>query len=92
MIMAAKTPYTKNSMRPWAPRHFLCALSQLGEKPCGTGSGLIRRFFPKDTNFHKLGHGEINHVEKLLNNRPRKCLPYRTPYEVFREARGALHC
>ena len=55
-------------------------------------NGLIRRFFPKDTNFHKLGHGEINHVEKLLNNRPRKCLRYRTPYEVFREARGALHC
>ncbi len=55
-------------------------------------NGLIRRFFPKGTNFHALGLGEINRVEKLLNNRPRKCLHYRTPYEVFREARGALHC
>ena len=54
-------------------------------------NGLIRRFFPKGTNFHELGQGEINRVEKLLNNRPRKCLHYRTPYEVFREARGALH-
>jgi len=27
---------------------------------------------------------------KLSNNRPRKCLNYRTPYEVFREAHGAL--
>ncbi len=50
----------------------------------------IRRFLPKGTNFHELGHGEINRIEKLLNHRPRKCLNYRTPYEVFREARGAL--
>ena len=53
-------------------------------------NGLIRRFFPKGTNFHELRQGEINRIEKLLNHRPRKCLQYRTPYEVFREARGAL--
>jgi IS30 family transposase len=53
-------------------------------------NGLIRRFLPKGTNFHELGQGKINHIEKLLNNRPRKCLNYRTPYEVFREACGAL--
>ncbi len=54
-------------------------------------NGLIRRFFPKGTNFHALGRREIHRIEKLLNNRPRKCLDYRTPYEVFREARGTLH-
>ncbi len=53
-------------------------------------NGLIRRFFPKGTNFSELGHTAISRVEKFLNNRPRKCLHYRTPYEVFREARGAL--
>ena len=72
---------------------YFCAPYQSWEKgSVEQVNGLIRRFFPKGTNFHELGHGEINRVEKLLNNRPRKCLHYRTPYEVFREARGALHC
>jgi IS30 family transposase len=53
-------------------------------------NGLIRRFLPKGSNFRELGHAAINRIEKLLNNRPRKCLDYCTPYEVFREARGAL--
>lgn len=53
-------------------------------------NGLIRRFLPKGSNFQELEQGAINRIEKLLNNRPRKCLNYRTPYEVFREARGAL--
>ncbi len=72
---------------------FFCAPYHSWEKgSVEQVNGLIRRFFPKGTNFHELGHGEINRVEKLLNNRPRKCLHYRTPYEVFQEARGALHC
>ena len=54
-------------------------------------NGLIRRFFPKRTNFQDLRQMEFNRIEKLLNNRPRKCLNYQTPYEVFREERGALH-
>jgi len=54
-------------------------------------NGLIRRFFPKGTNFHAVEPAAIHRIEKFLNNRPRKCLHYRTPYEVFREARGALH-
>ena len=46
--------------------------------------------YVKGTNFHELARRKINRIEKLLNHRPRKCLNYRTPYEVFREARGAL--
>jgi len=53
-------------------------------------NGLIRRFFPKGTNFNEITDAEINRIEKLLNNRPRKCLDYRTPYEAYRTARGAL--
>ncbi len=33
---------------------------------------------------------EINRIEKRLNNRPRKCLNYKMPYEMFTLARGAL--
>jgi len=45
--------------------------------------GLIRRFFPKKTNFDQLTDIDIRCVEILLNKRPRKCLNYQTPLEVF---------
>jgi len=70
---------------------FFCAPYHSWEKgSVEQVNGLIRRFLPKGTNFHELDQGEINRIEKLLNNRPRKCLNYRTPYEVFREERSAL--
>jgi IS30 family transposase len=53
-------------------------------------NGLIRRRFPKGTNFDEITNREINRLEKFLNNRPRKCLNYQTPYEVFQQLRGAL--
>ena len=53
-------------------------------------NGLIRRILPKGTDFSQLSTTEINRIEKLLNNRPRKCLNYKTPYEVARKERGAL--
>ena len=65
-------------------------LSKINRTQYSCLTQIPQRFFPKGTNFHKLGHGKIIPIEKLLN-RPRKCLNYRTPYEVFRETRGALH-
>ncbi|MCW8876715.1 MAG: IS30 family transposase [Kangiellaceae bacterium] len=53
-------------------------------------NGLIRRFIPKGTDFKEITPSFINKVEKLLNNRPRKCLNYQTPYEAFRKECGAL--
>ena len=46
-------------------------------------NGLLRQFFPKGTNFALVGKAEVDRAVKLLNNRPRKCLNYRTPAEVF---------
>lgn len=45
-------------------------------------NGLIRQYFPKGTDFTKVSDQEIQKVEDLLNNRPRKTLGYRTPSEV----------
>jgi IS30 family transposase len=47
-------------------------------------NGLIRRFFPKGTDFNKVTEKELKIVQKKLNNRPRKILGYRTPSEVFK--------
>ncbi len=54
-------------------------------------NGLLRRYFPKGTDFSKIKKKQIAFVAQKLNNRPRKCLSYRTPQEVFFEAScGAL--
>ena len=51
-------------------------------------NGLIRRFFPKGTDFRTITGEEIQTVEYLLNTRPRKRLGWRTPYQVFYELTG----
>jgi IS30 family transposase len=51
-------------------------------------NGLIRRFFPKKTDFRTVTDEEIRMVERLLNSRPRKRLGWKTPYQVFYELTG----
>lgn len=51
-------------------------------------NGLIRRFFPKKTDFRAVADEEIHRVEYLLNTRPRKRLGWKTPYEVFYQHTG----
>jgi len=46
-------------------------------------NGLIRRFFPKGTDFTRVSEREIIRIQDLLNNRPRKRLNFMTPKEVF---------
>lgn len=45
--------------------------------------GLVRRFLPKKTDFAKISRYRVRKIENLLNNRPRKCLKFQTPSEVF---------
>lgn len=57
------------------------------------GNGLIRRFFPKKTDFALVSDDDVRRVEYLLNTRPRKRLGGLTPYEVFYKLTGvALDC
>jgi IS30 family transposase len=54
-------------------------------------NGLLRYYFPKGTDFRNISEKEVALVVKKLNTRPRKCLNYQTPHEVYRQAlRGAL--
>ena len=48
-------------------------------------NGLIRRYFPKGTNFNEITEKKLKEVEYRLNNRPRKVLDYKTPSEVMAE-------
>lgn len=48
-------------------------------------NGLIRQYFPKNRDFRTIRDEEIIRVIKRLNNRPRKCLEFKTPNQVFFE-------
>ena len=51
-------------------------------------NGLLRRFFPKGTDFSKVSDEELSYAEYLINTRPRKRFGGRTPAEVFYEETG----
>jgi transposase, IS30 family len=46
-------------------------------------NGLIRQFFPTNTDFTQVSPQEIKEVEHLLNDRPRKVLDWDKPCEAF---------
>lgn len=54
-------------------------------------NGLLRQYFPKGSDLRGLTKDQLDVALKRLNHRPRKCLRYKTPHEVFFAAqRGAL--
>ena len=46
---------------------------------------LLRRWFPKGTDFSKVSHERIQEVVDIINQKPRKILGYRTAREVAEE-------
>ena len=48
-------------------------------------NGLIRRFYPKGTDFNEVSDEDIAKLEHILNTRGRASLGYRSPNDVFLE-------
>ena len=46
-------------------------------------NGLLREFYPKGMDLSLVSDEDLKEKVDLLNNRPRKCLGYQTPAEVF---------
>lgn len=55
-------------------------------------NGLIRQFYPKGTDFRDVTHYDVRATVNLLNDRPRACLDYRTPNEVFFDDSASDDC
>ena len=51
-------------------------------------NGLIREYFPKGTDFGKITKADVDRMTRSMNNRPRRCLGYQTPHEVFEKLAG----
>ena len=46
-------------------------------------NGLLRQYFPKHVSFRDISEVQVEAVMNQLNQRPRKTLGFRTPFEVF---------
>lgn len=56
------------------------------ERPTNENTnGLLRQFFPKHTSFLTVTQEQLDHATHLLNNRPRRCLNWKTPYQALYE-------
>jgi hypothetical protein len=58
-------------------------------------NGLFRQYFPKGSDLSTVSDTDVQRVEDKLNSRPRRILGYRTPREVFFDAKTltvALRC
>jgi IS30 family transposase len=53
----------------------------------GNINGLLRRFFPKGTDFRKVTKEEVRRVIDLINSRPRKRLGWLSPLEFLARLR-----
>lgn len=52
-------------------------------------NGLVRQYLPKGTSFRHVSHRRVAQIANQLNDRPRKRHGYRTPREIFQQARSA---
>ena len=54
-------------------------------------NGLIRQFFPKKMCFTSITQRDVALAMHRLNHRPRKCLGFKTPHEVFMQQLHSRH-
>jgi len=65
------------------PTYFADPYSSWQRGTNENSNGLIRRYLPKKTDFTKYEQWELDDIIEEINNRPRKCLGYYTPKELF---------
>ena len=54
-------------------------------------NGLIRPFFPKTMSFESITPNDIEFATHRLNPRPKNCLSFKAPREVFTEQRHSRY-
>jgi IS30 family transposase len=46
---------------------------------------MLHRYLPKNSNLKAVSYQQVELIQNMLNNRPRKCLGFRTPAEAYNE-------
>jgi len=72
-------------------RPFFCdPYSSYQEGSVENGNGVLRYDLPRSTDIESLSQNKIDKIINKINNRPMKCLEFKTPAEVFQEHYGDL--
>ena len=62
--------------------YFCMAYASWQKGGVENGNGLIRQYFPRTTDMNTISDKQVQKVQELLNDRPRKGLDYQTPNEI----------
>lgn len=73
------------------PVYFADAYSSWQRGSNENANGLLREFFPKKTDLARVSDKEVNEALCLINHRPRKCLGWKTSFELFHEKLSHLY-
>lgn len=73
------------------PVYFADAYSSWQRGSNENANGLLREFFPKKTDLAQVSEEEINEALFLINQRPRKCLGWKSSFELFNEQVSHLY-
>ena len=73
------------------PVYFADAYSSWQRGSNENANGLLREFFPKKTDLAQGTEKEVNEALCLINHRPRKCLGWKTSFELFYEKVSQLY-
>ena len=65
------------------PFHFADPYSPWQRGTNENTNGLLRQYFPKETSFDDISDTQLACIVNKINLRPRKCLDWQTPFEVF---------
>ena len=74
----------KNHRELGLPTFFCDPYSSWQKGSVENANKMIRRYFPKGTNFRTVSQRMVDRVVSLINNKPRKILKYKTALEVAR--------
>ena len=66
------------------PMYFADAYAAWQRGSNENSNGLLREFFPKKTDLAKVTLDKLIEALVLINNRPRKCLGFKTPFDMFK--------
>ena len=70
-------------------RVYYCDARKPWQRPSNENSnGRLRRFLPRDCNIDAIDDSRIEIIQELMNNTPRKCLNFLTPYEALGQDTG----
>ena len=81
-----KENYNHQKLRDWlGVQTFFCDPYCAWQKGANENhNGVLRRYIPKKADLTDLSQPELDAIIEEINQRPRKCLGYETPEEVFK--------